>query len=177
MAVNIDTNHRMRLLNKEDSAALTAYFESLGAESKKRFQPHPLTAELAQALCESPETGVLRFVVEHSNRIIAYFILDPRMSRHEAGRFSEFGIELESGKDYLFAPSVADEFQNTGIASKAMPHLLATAKAAGARSLVLMGGTQATNPRAIAFYEKFGFQKFGGYQTEVFNHDMRLSMQ
>jgi RimJ/RimL family protein N-acetyltransferase len=39
-----------------------------------------------------------------------------------------------------------------------------------------MGGTQATNSRAIAFYEKFGFIKYGGYQTEVFNHDMRLEI-
>jgi hypothetical protein len=37
-----------------------------------------------------------------------------------------------------------------------------------------MGGTQETNRRALAFYEKFGFKRYGGYQTDIFNHDMRL---
>ncbi|MBV5297223.1 MAG: GNAT family N-acetyltransferase [Rhodoferax sp.] len=163
----------LRSLRHDDSAALGWYFDSLSPASKSRFAPHPLTQTTAQELCATEQSATLRLAIEMAGKIIGYFILEPEMSMHEAARYRQFGIALESGKDFLFAPSVADAFQNRGLASLAMPHLLQLARQSGARSLVLMGGTQATNARAIAFYEKFGFQRFGGYQTELFNHDMR----
>ena len=54
---------------------------------------------------------------------------------------------------------------------------IALATTTGARSLVLMGGTQASNARAIRFYEKSGFVRYGGYQTDQWNHDMRLLLE
>lgn len=162
----------LRPLEATDEAALASYFGNLSEDSKRRFQPHPLTAVAARDLCGAAG-GPFRFVVEHLGGIVAYFILDPNLSDHEMGRYRECGIELSPGRDFLFAPSVLDTHQNAGLASLAMPHLMEHARRHGARSLVLMGGTQATNPRAIAFYEKFGFERFGGYQTDVFNHDMR----
>ena len=163
----------LRLLAAHDTPALFDFFESLSPASKRRFQPHPLTLDAARDLCEAASSSTLRLVVSAHSRIVAYFILEPQVSRHEVDRYRAHGIELEAGKDWMFAPAVTDALQNEGIASEAMPHLLALARAAGARSLVLMGGTQATNARAIAFYEKFSFKRHGGYQTEVFNHDMR----
>jgi GNAT superfamily N-acetyltransferase len=163
----------LRRLAACDAPALFEFFESLGPASKRRFQPHPLTSEAARDLCVSSPSSTLRWVVAEHGVIVAYFILDAQVSPHEVGRYRDHGIELEAGKDFMFAPAVTDRLQNEGMASEAMPHLLALARAAGARSLVLMGGTQATNPRAIAFYEKFSFKRCGGYQTEVFNHDMR----
>ncbi|MEJ1933495.1 GNAT family N-acetyltransferase [Nostoc sp. NIES-2111] len=164
----------LRLLRRSDAQGLADYFGRLGDESRRRFLPHPLTQPAAQALCSEPDPTALRFVVAGNDRLMAYFILETALYPHEAGRFRQHGIELSAGNDFLFAPSVSDDCQNRGLASAAMPALLAAARAIGARSLVLMGGTQATNAMAIAFYEKFGFRRFGGYQTEVFNHDMRL---
>lgn len=163
----------LRHLAAHDTPALFDFFESLSPASKRRFQPHPLTLDAARGLCEAASSSTLRLVVLAHSRIVAYFILEPQVSPHEVGRYRDHGIELEAGKDWMFAPAVTDRLQNEGIASEAMPHLLTMARAAGARSLVLMGGTQATNARAIAFYEKFSFKRHGGYQTEVFNHDMR----
>lgn len=164
----------LRHLAAHDTPALFDFFESLSPASKRRFQPHPLTLDAARGLCEAASSSTLRLVVLAQSQIVAYFILEPQVSRYEVGRYLDQGIELEAGKDWMFAPAVTDQLQNEGIASEAMPHLLALARAAGARSLVLMGGTQATNARAIAFYEKFSFKRHGGYQTEVFNHDMRF---
>jgi diamine N-acetyltransferase len=166
----------LRDLQNHDTAALASYFAGLGTESKQRFGPHPLTEAGAAAVCSGQGTGqkTVRLVLETHVQIIGYFILEPQMSEHEARRYLVFDIALESDRDYLFAPSISDQYQNQGLASLAMPDIIAEAKALGARSLVLMGGTQASNGRAIAFYEKFGFERFGGYQTEVFNHDMRL---
>lgn len=167
----------LRPLGRDDDARLSAYFDALSAETRRRFQPHPLTLEVARSLCAVEDSGTLRFVIESAGRIIGYFILEPAVSVHETERYSHFGIQLKSGRDYMFAPSVSDDFQNKGIASLAMPHLIKLARESGAKSLVLMGGTQATNARAIAFYEKFGFGRYGGYPTEVFNHDMRLVIE
>jgi ribosomal protein S18 acetylase RimI-like enzyme len=55
-----------------------------------------------------------------------------------------------------------------------MPAIIKAAKELGAKSLVLMGGTQATNKRAIAFYEKFGFKHVCDFETKVLNYDMQM---
>lgn len=167
----------LRRLCTHDAAALESYFGSLSSESKHRFRPHPLTAEAARQLCAAAASPTLRIVIEQAGKLVAYFILDPQVPVHEATRYARFGIALESGKDFLFAPSVSDGHQNKGIGSLAMPHVLRLARQSGARSLVLMGGTQDGNARAIAFYEKFGFERVGGYQSEGFNHDMRLILE
>ncbi len=185
----------LRELQSRDAAALASYFDALSGESKQRFQPHPLTSVEAHRICAGlgqrngageaqpqpisfgGKLSTFRLVIEDHGRIVAYFILDSNLSPHEIDRYSRVGIALRPGVDLLFAPSVLDAYQNRGVASLAMPFLLQLARARGARSLVLMGGTQATNHRAIAFYEKFGFQRHGGYQTEVFNHDMRCVIE
>lgn len=161
-------------LAPNDAAGLGDYFLALSAESKRRFQPHPLTQASAAELCAARHPAVRRLVLRAGGQIIGYFILDPTVGVDELTRYAALGIPLTSGRDWLFAPSVADSHQNQGLASKAMPHLVALARHAGARSLVLMGGTQGTNARAIAFYEKSGFRRCGGYQTDQWNHDMRL---
>jgi GNAT superfamily N-acetyltransferase len=177
MNVEIKKGMFLRTLRPEDRAALAVYFEALGVETRRRFQPHPLTREAAAALCDEAEPSAIRLVIERRGGVIGYFILERGLPVYETPRYREFGVDLAAGSDLLFAPSVADAWQNRGIASLAMPHLIAFARQLGARSLVLMGGTQATNHRAIAFYEKFGFKRFGGYQTDVFNHDMRLWLE
>jgi ribosomal protein S18 acetylase RimI-like enzyme len=167
-----------RKLEMNDKEMLSEYFAALSAETKSRFGPHPLTDEFAAHLCSKTGDSADRFVIVPKNeaKIVGYFIVGFELSPHEKGRYFSQGIKLEQGMDVLFAPSVADDYQNCGLASRVMQAILFHARQKGARSLVLMGGTQATNSRAIAFYEKFGFIKYGGYQTEVFNHDMRLEI-
>lgn len=164
----------LRILTEHDSSALGNYFERLSDDSRKRFQPHPLTREHATYLCKRNRDTATRFILLSGETIIGYFILESEMSSHEAGRYASHGIDLLPRRDILFAPSILDEYQNQGLASLVMPKLLDFVRALHVRSLVLMGGTQETNSRAIAFYEKFGFKKYGGYQTEIFNHDMLL---
>lgn len=171
---NNNRTYILRSIAVQDAEPLATYFTELSADSKRRFQPHPLTTEQAAQIAHTPHETTIHTVLLDEKRIIGYFILETTMSEHEQGRFAQQGIELLSGVDVLFAPSVLDEFQNQGLASQVMPIFIDFLKTKNARSLVLMGGTQETNARAIAFYEKFGFVKCGGYYTEMFNHDMRL---
>ena len=164
----------LRKLAEDDSLALTGFFRGLSLLTRSRFGPHPLSAEFAQQLCDNLSTdSATRFVVDLDGKIIGYFILESQMSEHEAARYLQRDITLQSEADLLFAPCIADNYQNNGLASKVMQALINYYKER-ATSFVLMGGTQETNHRARNFYKKFGFQEFGGYQTDVYNIDMRL---
>ncbi|GAA5215187.1 GNAT family N-acetyltransferase [Corallincola platygyrae] len=165
----------LRLLSADDGESLGRYFDALGEETRRRFGPHPLNAEYARELVSRSQDSAKRLVVSNaSGEVKGYFILECEHFPHECERFSAQGIELTPGRDVSFAPSVADDMQSQGLASAVMPLVIEYVKSLGASSLVLMGGVQATNERAVGFYRKFGFEPFGGYQTDVFNQDMRL---
>ncbi|TAA48401.1 GNAT family N-acetyltransferase [Corallincola spongiicola] len=170
-----DQQFSLRLLHRDDGAALARYFAQMGEDTRRRFGPHPLTEAFADELVQKGDDSADRFVMTSDDgKIAAYFIFERQAFPHEMQRYAEQGIVLAAGQDISFAPSVADAYQNSGVASAAMPALIGYARSMGAKSLVLMGGTQATNERAVRFYEKFGFRRHGGYQTELYNHDMRL---
>lgn len=177
--IDKNKNHYLlRKLQNSDYEMLAKYFISLSDETRSRFGPHPLTEEYALELCNQEEDTAFRFVLEKEAEsiIVGYFILESQMSIHEKERFARFDVTLESKCDLLFAPSILDGYQNNGLASKVMPVLINEAKQLKAKRLVLMGGTQESNDRAIAFYEKFGFKKYGGYHTEMYNHDMMMEL-
>lgn len=165
---------QLRRLIESDALALADFFINLSPLTRSRFAPHPLSMEFAKCLCINlAADSATRFVVDLDGKIIGYFILESKMSEHEAERYLQLGIILKSETDLLFAPCIADNYQNNGIANKVMVALINYYKN-DVKSFVLMGGTQETNHCARHFYKKFGFQEFAGYQTEIYNIDMRL---
>lgn len=168
-------NFIFKRLTVNDSEALGRYFEGLYNETRQRFAPHPLNPAYATFLCHKILENALRFVlVDEQKEIHGYFILDFDLIHHEADRYLNYGIELKAGKDVFFAPSIADKYQNHGLSSLVMPYIIEIAKVDSVASIVLLGGTRETNHLAMAFYEKFGFKKVGGYHTDVYNFDMQL---
>ncbi|NWF69379.1 MAG: GNAT family N-acetyltransferase [Chloroflexi bacterium] len=167
-----------RLLLAGDALLLGRYFEGLSAETRRRYGPHPLTADEAERLCATIAVhDTLRFVAllpGETPEIVAYFILVLGVRDNEIARYAGYGEPLDPARDCTFAPSVADAYQGRGLGSLLMPPLLDAAQRLGRRAIVLMAGTQATNARAIAFYRKFGFEHIGDFQTEIANHDMIL---
>lgn len=114
IALACDERIVFRPLKGEDSALLGRYFLGLSADTRRRFGPHPFTAEQAEMLCAEID-------YEKIIRLLA----------------------------------VTDD---------------------GQRQVILQGGVQATNSRAIGFYEKHGFRKAGSFSTAVENHDMFLDL-
>lgn len=165
-----------RELEKTDVDLLAGYFLGLSEETRSKYGPHPFTAEHARVLCNLPKDTADRYIVitQDQAEIIGYFIVEYADAPSEAKRYKSQGIDLVPKLDPLFAPSMADAYQNRGLASLVMPLIVDVVKKGGARSLVLMGGTLETNSRAIAFYEKSGFRRHGGFQTHIYNYDMRL---
>lgn len=167
-----------RALQAHDAERLGRFFDALSQETRRRYAPHPLTAEFARELCRNADDATVRLLLltRDEGEVIGYFILKPSPSAVIRQRYSQYGIRLEDGLDMEFAPCVADAHQSRGLASLAMPLIAAEARRVGARSLVLMGGTQASNHRAIHFYEKVGFRRLGAFTTTIENYDMRLPL-
>lgn len=169
-----------RELNNADAVKLGSFFELLSEETKSKFGPHPLTKENADLLCHHiGSDNISRFIISNALEIIGYFILDFNPFKNEASRYQKFGIELDSNFDPVFAPCIADRYQNQGVGSQAMIFILNYARSRKLRSIVLMGGTQESNMVARSFYKKFGFKEYSKFFTEhngLENIDMMLNL-
>lgn len=105
-------------------------------------------------------------------------LLQPGLLEADRNRYGSRNIFFDENTTITFAPSVADDFQNSGIGTKMFNVLLNEAKNKGYKTIVLWGGVQATNTRAVHFYEKHGFQHMGSFwHDEKDNHDMILLLQ
>ncbi|MGY5451125.1 N-acetyltransferase family protein [Agarivorans sp. MS3-6] len=166
--------YNLRLLEASDSEAFGEFLQTLSPATTRRFGPHPLTPQHATILCQGlKQDSAQRWVIEDKGIIAGYFILEHNISEDEAKRYSAQGVSLVSPLDVIFAPCIADAYQNLGLASAAIRPLMQQLKQQGARSMVLMGGTQATNQRARHFYQACGFVEYGRFNTELENIDMR----
>jgi len=170
----------VRELIAADAKQLSDYFLNLSAASKKRYGPHPLTTKYAHYLCQSKQlqnNSIIRLVIINEQLIIVgYIILDANVVKEDALRYESQSINLYKGSHYFLAPSIADNYQNQGIASRIMPVVTKLAKSRGAQSLVLMGGTQLSNKVAVSYYQKTGFIALKEFQTDVTNIDMYLPL-
>ena len=126
----------------------------------------------------NPQAGTKRYVAESGDRIIAYMLLQPGLIEADRSRYELKNIFFEENTTITFAPSVADDFQNSGLGTKMFNSMLNEVKNEGYKTIVLCGGVQATNARAVHFYEKYGFQHKGSFwHDEKDNHDMTLFIE
>jgi GNAT superfamily N-acetyltransferase len=172
---------RMRLLRPDDAVRLGEYFAGLSAETRARYGPHPFDQATADAICDALDpTTLLRLVAtvprEGGEWIIAYMLLKWGVLDEDRPRYAERGMPLDPATDCALAPSVADDYQNRGVGSVMMAHLLRSARQRGRRHVVLWLGVQATNDRAVHFYTKCGFRKVGEFFTDKNNFDMILDL-
>ena len=116
-----------RALEEADAPLLGHYLEELSEETRSKWRPHDFTAETAQKLCANQATDPsLRLVavntLEGKSRvdetIIAYFILHREVGKADADRFLGYGRTIVPGATCQFAPSVADAYQNLGLAAR-----------------------------------------------------------
>jgi diamine N-acetyltransferase len=170
-----------RLLDSYDGEKLRAYFENLSETTKGYFGPHPLNKETAINICSNLDlnNNVIYFVVttEDKTRIIAYFLLFLGVLDHDRKRYFDIGLKLSNTNDCSLAPSVLDEYQDKHLGSLIIEKTLGIAKQLKKERMILWGGVKAENPRAIHFYEKFGFKKIGEFEHQGLNYDMMLELK
>ncbi len=148
---------RIRRAEDEDAQPLSvlaestfraAFAESNTAENMQRH----CTASYGQALqlAEIREPSRETWVAEADNRLVAYVQL--RLDAASSVVSGKRPVEIQ--RFYVEA-----SHHGTGLAHRLMAHVLIRAEAAGSAALWL--GVWERNPKALAFYRKWGFDVVG----------------
>lgn len=165
----------IRKLEATDWDALVDYLQSLSTDTKKRFGPHLFDKQSIVAFyADTTVTGYIAVDTIRA-RIIAYAITKTGYLTHDADRLSSYGLLLNSHTDATYAPSVADAWQGKGIAKQILDMILADLKQQSINRIILWGGVQADNNKAILFYRKNGFITLGAFNYNGLNYDMILT--
>lgn len=104
--------------------------------------------------------------------MIAYAIIRVGYLEHDNPRLSSYGLQLNHQTDSTFAPSVADDWQGKGLGKELFAFILPELSARGINRIILWGGVQSNNERAVRYYQKLGFQSLGHFEYHGMNTDM-----
>ena len=177
--MNKEAGDRNEIINTRFDLSFTdrlmTYLNSLGEHTKKRFAPHPFTAEeVVRLFTDNLNYRLFITLNAHNDQIIAYFIAKKGWLKHDANRFYAYGLIPEAG-DCTIAPSVADDWQGSGIGSDLFGYMV---HQLGLQDQIsryfLWGGVQVGNTLALGFYRKLGFTALGEFRHDENNLDMML---
>lgn len=166
----------VRRLAAPDAKEFGRFLSGLSEETRRFYRPHALDEAEARRICASVETDpALRLIAtaDDGNEIEAYVLAQFEIPADEKQRYADYGIALQDELDCRIAPGVADIWQDRGLGSVMLHRTLESLRLLGLRHVVLFGGTQAVNSRAIHVYQKLGFQSLGTFYTKgIENIDM-----
>ncbi len=165
-----------RKLASSDLDDLLKYLHHLSSETKSRFGPHAFDRDSVINFynCED----VTGYVAEDktSRSIAAYAIIKKGILQHDSERLLNYnypGIEVNC---CTFAPSVGDYWQSKGVGTKLFEFIIADVRLAGISKIILWGGVQAANEKAVNFYKKTCFKSLGLFEYNGTNIDMLLEI-
>ena len=163
---------KVKQADKQDLHALMNFLHHLGPETGSRFAPHAFDEGSLHYLLGS-ESGHAAFTAtEDGGAIIGYAVVRSFYESYELDRFRGYGWTPGETTDAFYAPCVADAFQGKGIGKLLLKEATAMLQASGRTRLLLWGGVQATNERALAHYRKAGFRELGAFEWNGRNLDM-----
>ncbi|MDO9373521.1 MAG: N-acetyltransferase [Ferruginibacter sp.] len=167
----------LRRLTTNDLDKLAAYLHEVSDEVKNRFGPHHFNKPAILEFYSWPHENI-GFVAEDvaNESIIGYAIIKCGYLSHDKPRWQSYGLDLDSIKCCTFAPSVTDAWQGIGIGKNMLQYILKELTVSGIQHVILWGGVQSDNIKAIRFYESFGFETKGTFDHYGSNYDMILSI-
>ena len=161
-----------RIVKPGDVASLLAYFEGLSSETKNFFAPHSFDVNTVESVCHG-KLDTTSFVGMYDGHIVGYAVIKPGYSEGELYRYPGYPIEMTPDRDFIFAPSLADEYQSKGWGTGLLHFVEDHLRMIGAGKIALWGGVQKRNARAVRFYQKNGFIVLGEFHHEgIDNFDM-----
>jgi diamine N-acetyltransferase len=174
-------NHKkvsLGYLDRIDIDQLVKYLQQLSPETKSRFGPHPFQKEAIQEFYTSSTkyTGYVATYAEN-NSIIAYSIVKHGHLEHDRNRLTSYGLTLHENTDCTFAPSVADGWQGLGVGNAMLQFIISDLKIRGIDRIILWGGVQGDNQKAVNYYLKNGFTILGQFTHHGENYDMCMIIE
>jgi len=163
-------------LEADDNTKLYNYLSALSEDTKKRFGPHNFDLNTVNSICENIKTdNIKRFVAldDRQEKIIAYSLIKIGLIEEDIQRYNTYNINLNPTMDVTYAPSVADEYQSCGLGSALFNYIINEVAPLKKRFMVLWGGVQATNTRAVNYYIKHGFIKVAEFSN---HHGLNFDM-
>ena len=142
---------------------LGQYFNQLSEGTKQYFAPHPFDVDTITAICKGSYKDYKAFICILDGLIIAYAVIKNAPTAGELERFANSSIEINIENDYILAPSVADAFQSQGIGSILLDFVESELRKLKAEKIILWGGVQLRNKRAVHYYLKNGFKTLGEF--------------
>lgn len=167
----------LRKLEADDFDKLFDYLQNLSTETKARFGPHLFDKQSILDFYH-PQNRNTAFVGidTQTQEIVAYSILKTGFIEKDKLRYGGYGIMLSITADVTFAPSVADAWQGVGLGVQMFRYILNSLQNTDIERVILWGGVQAGNQKAIRYYEKLGFKIYGEFERNGQNFDMMLSL-
>lgn len=158
----------VRLLQSTDAANLFHYLQNLSDESRSRFAPHAYDLETISSICNNISNECFRYIAldSLSGTIIAYMPFQKGMTEWDAKRYAEVNLFFNHNTTLTFAPSVADQWQSSGLGSRMYAGLEEELKSQGVQHIVLWAGVQASNEKAVNFYKKFQYRHISSFWHE-----------
>jgi diamine N-acetyltransferase len=158
---------------KSNTEALVQYLSGLSNESANRFGPHKYDTQSVLDFYSTPEKINGFLVFDGANaEIIGYAIIKTGFLEHDKARLESYGLILNNKTDCTFAPSVTDKWQGKGVGESMFLHIVKELEKQGITRVILWGGVQAGNERAIRYYTKLGFKVLGKFEYFGLNYDM-----
>ena len=158
-------------VSPEHLEQLSHYLNYLSQESRDRFGPHRYDLDALNHIYieQQDHLGYLAFI---DRDVIGYTVVKLGYLEHDQPRLSQYGLQLNNKTDCTIAPSVADAWQGQGIGRKLMDFVIDDLKSQGFKRMILWGGVQASNQRALAMYTHLGFETIGEFEYYGMNFDM-----
>jgi diamine N-acetyltransferase len=179
MIAKTSSNKQIKLTNltPADYSKLAGYLQQLSAATKKRFGPHLFDEQSIIDFYKNAGdiTGYTAYDIE-TEKMIAYAVIKTGYLLHDSTRLQSYGLSLSNKTDCTLAPSVADAWQGCGVGNALFQYILPQLKHAGILRIILWGGVQADNERAVNYYTKNGFKILGSFDCNGLNYDMVLDI-
>lgn len=157
-----------RIATTADCDSIVSFYQQLQEATRRLYAPHLMDRESIQQQVADPDYLMLLSIEED---LAGYQVFLKGAFPWESDRFKQYGITLNQ-HTASYAPVLGDNFQGRGIGASMLKQALPLLKAAGIRQLILWGGVQCANIRAVNFYLKNGFRIAGYFEWEGANYDM-----
>jgi diamine N-acetyltransferase len=165
----------LRRLDLSDLSALAQYLDSLGEATRRRFGPHPYDLNSLNDFYHTPR-HIGFIAIDTAGMIVSYSVIRIGFLHHDQPRLESYGLKLDHDTDACFAPSVSDQWQSLGVGDIMLSYILDELRAMDIRRVILWGGVQADNEKAINYYLKNGFRTLGDFEYHGLNLDMMLEV-